>query len=91
MRQSPDPRVPLEVCLLRLTRRIGTDPAALLQRIEALEAEVAALRAVARMGRPPGTGPSRITRGRPLARRTASIRVDARQEATSSSCGRRER
>ncbi len=43
MRQAPDPRVPLEVALLRLTRREGNDSAALLQRIESLEAQVAAL------------------------------------------------
>jgi DNA polymerase III subunit gamma/tau len=56
MRQAPDPRIPLEVCLLRLTRRTGDDLAAVLQRIEALEAEVAALRAgvpVTAPGRPP--------------------------------------
>ena len=45
MRQAPDPRVPLEVCLLRLARRGGEDTAALLQRIEALETQVAAFTA----------------------------------------------
>jgi DNA polymerase III subunit gamma/tau len=45
MRQAPDPRIPFEVCLLRLARRTGEDHAALLQRVEALEIEVAALRA----------------------------------------------
>ncbi len=43
MRQAPDPRVPLEVSLLRLTRREGSDLGALLQRIEALEQQIAAL------------------------------------------------
>ena len=43
MRQAPDPRVPLEVALLRLARRDGEDTAALLQRIESLEQQVAAL------------------------------------------------
>lgn len=44
MRQAADPRIPLEVALLRLARREGGDTAALLQRIEALEQQVAALR-----------------------------------------------
>ncbi len=44
MRQAPDPRVPLEVTVLRLARKDGNDVAALLQRIEALEQQVAALR-----------------------------------------------
>ncbi len=35
MRQAPDPRVPLEVTVLRLARREGNDLSALLQRIEA--------------------------------------------------------
>ncbi|MGH1505178.1 MAG: DNA polymerase III subunit gamma/tau [Acidimicrobiales bacterium] len=43
MRQAPDPRVPLEVAMLRLARRDGNDTAALLQRIEALEEQVKAL------------------------------------------------
>ncbi len=43
MRQAPDPRVPLEVALIRLTRRDGEDTAALLQRIETLESIVASL------------------------------------------------
>ena len=43
MRQAADPRVPLEVALLRLARREGNDTAALIQRIEALEQQVAAL------------------------------------------------
>jgi len=43
MRQAPDPRVPLEVALLRLARRGGSDSAVLLERIEALEAQVQAL------------------------------------------------
>ena len=41
MRQAPDPRVPLEVTLLRLTRPIDTDVAALAQRVEQLEARLA--------------------------------------------------
>ncbi len=45
MRQAADPRVPLEVALLRLARREGNDTAALIQRIEALEQQVAALSA----------------------------------------------
>lgn len=45
MRQAPDPRVPLEVALLRLARRDGEDTAALLQRIETLEQQVAGLSA----------------------------------------------
>ncbi len=45
MRQAPDPRVPLEVTLLRLARRDGNDTAALIQRIESLEQTVAALQA----------------------------------------------
>jgi DNA polymerase-3 subunit gamma/tau len=61
MRQAPDPRIPLEVCLLRLARRTGDDVAAVLHRIEALEAEVAALRAAASVGAPPAApgGPGR--------------------------------
>ena len=41
IRQAPDPRVPLEVAVLRLARREGSDTAALVQRIEALETMVA--------------------------------------------------
>ncbi len=41
MRQAADPRVPLEVALLNLARRDGSDVSALLARIEALEAQVA--------------------------------------------------
>jgi len=44
MRQAADPRIPLEVALLRLARREGNDTAALIQRIDALEQQVAALR-----------------------------------------------
>ncbi len=40
MRQAPDARVPLEVALLRLSRRDGNDLAALAQRVEHLEAEL---------------------------------------------------
>ncbi len=40
IRQAPDPRVPLEVAVLRLARRDGTDTDGLLQRIEALEAKL---------------------------------------------------
>jgi len=41
MRQAPDPRVDLEVALMRLTRAdLDTDPAALLQRIEAIEQNI---------------------------------------------------
>lgn len=60
MRQAPDTRIPLEVCLLRLTRRTGEDPAALAQRVEALEIEVAALRAAAVAGasQPSGAPPA---------------------------------
>lgn len=43
MRQAADPRIPLEVALLRLARREGNDTAALIQRIESLEQQVAAL------------------------------------------------
>ncbi len=43
MRQAADPRVPLEVALLRLARRDGHDTAALLQRIEVLEQQIAGL------------------------------------------------
>ena len=43
MRQAADPRVPLEVALLRLARREGNDTAALVQRIEALEQLVSRL------------------------------------------------
>lgn len=43
MRQAADPRIPLEVALLRLARREGNDTAALIQRIEALEQQVTAL------------------------------------------------
>ncbi len=57
MRQAPDPRVPLEVTLLRLARRDGSDSAALLQRIETLESEVAELRANPLSNQPPDTTP----------------------------------
>ncbi len=43
VRQAPDPRVPIEVALLQLARADGDDTAALLQRIEVLEAQVASL------------------------------------------------
>lgn len=45
VRQAPDPRVPIEVALLQLTRADGDDTAALLQRIEVLEQAVAELAA----------------------------------------------
>ena len=42
MRQAPDPRVDLEVALIRLTRAdLDTDPAALIERIEAVERQLA--------------------------------------------------
>jgi len=47
MRQAPDPRVPLEVALLRLARGSGEDRAALLQRLEVLEGQVASLQKAA--------------------------------------------
>ena len=51
MRQAPDPRIPLEVALLRLTRpESDPAPAALLERIERLEEEKAALAADIREG-----------------------------------------
>lgn len=40
MRQAADPRVPLEVALLTLTRRDGNELSALISRIEALEARL---------------------------------------------------
>ncbi len=43
VRQAPDPRVPIEVALLALTRADGDDSAALAHRIEVLEQQVAAL------------------------------------------------
>ncbi len=43
VRQAPDPRVPIEVALLQLTRADGDDTSALLQRIEGLEKQIAAL------------------------------------------------
>lgn len=43
VRQAPDPRVPVEVALLRLARADGNDVAALEQRIESLEQQLAAL------------------------------------------------
>ena len=52
MRQAPDPRVPLEVTLLRLTNNSGGDPAALEARIEELEKRLAVLEAA------PASGPS---------------------------------
>ncbi len=45
VRQAPDPRVPIEVALLQLARADGEDTAALLQRIEVLESQVAELSA----------------------------------------------
>ncbi len=45
MRQAPDPRVPLEVTLLRLTRGTAGDESDLLAKIEALEARIEALEA----------------------------------------------
>ncbi|MEZ5229566.1 MAG: hypothetical protein R2710_23760 [Acidimicrobiales bacterium] len=57
MRQAPDQRVPLEVALLRLSRRDGADTAGLLQRIEQLEAQIAAL-AAGGVAAAPSTAPS---------------------------------
>ncbi len=54
MRQAPDPRVPLEVTLLRLCRSAGgTDTADLIDRITALEGAVAALNAQLESGLAP--------------------------------------
>ncbi len=72
MRQAPDPRVPLEVALLRLARREGNDTAALLQRIEALESQVAALSS--------GGAPAAPAAGAPTA---AAAAPAAAQEAAS--------
>ncbi len=57
MRQAPDPRVPLEVTLLALARRDGNDVAALLQRIEDLEAQVVSLAAGVGTPTPPAPVP----------------------------------
>ncbi|NNF56351.1 MAG: DNA polymerase III subunit gamma/tau, partial [Acidimicrobiales bacterium] len=43
VRQAPDPRVPVEVALLRLARADGNDVAALEQRIESLEQQLGTL------------------------------------------------
>ena len=52
IREAPDPRIPLEVALLRLTRSdLDTSPSALLERIERLERQLAGGGAV-----PPATG-----------------------------------
>ena len=52
MRQAPDPRVDLEVAIMRLTRPdLDVDPAALLERIEALEQRLAT-------GAPPSSEPA---------------------------------
>jgi DNA polymerase-3 subunit gamma/tau len=41
MRQAPDPRVDLEVAVMRLTRAdLDTDPAALIERLEAIEGQL---------------------------------------------------
>ncbi|MFV0451854.1 MAG: DNA polymerase III subunit gamma/tau [Propioniciclava sp.] len=54
MRQAPDPRVPLEVALLRLTRaELDRSPDALVARIDQLERQVAEL--LARPSGPPNT------------------------------------
>ena len=45
MRQAPDPRVPLEVTLLRLTRAAPGDTSDLQERIELLESRLAAIEA----------------------------------------------
>ncbi len=59
MRQAPDPRVDLEVALLRLVRAdLDTDPAALLARIEALEAGAVAAPAAAAVPAPAPAAPS---------------------------------
>lgn len=67
MRQAPDPRVPLEVTLLRLTRRSSSaepggneNTAALLERIEALEARIVELEATPTAA-PPGASGSRLS------------------------------
>ena len=42
MRQAPDPRVDLEVAIMRLTRSdLDTDPAAILERVSAIESQLA--------------------------------------------------
>ncbi|MGF1600235.1 MAG: DNA polymerase III subunit gamma/tau [Acidimicrobiales bacterium] len=71
MRQAPDPRVPLEVTLLELTRRApagaGGDVAGLLDRITELEERMTQLEAGApRSSRPAGRAlPTRSDDGRP--------------------------
>ena len=41
MRQAPDPRVDLEVAIMRLTRAdLDTDPAAMIERLEAIESQL---------------------------------------------------
>jgi DNA polymerase-3 subunit gamma/tau len=59
MREAPDPRVVLEVALVRATRaELDASPAALLERIEKLER-------AGREGRPPGPPPGRPPRDDP--------------------------
>jgi DNA polymerase-3 subunit gamma/tau len=59
MREAPDPRVVLEVALVRATRpELDASPAALLERIEKLER-------AGRDGRPPGPPPGRPPRDEP--------------------------
>jgi DNA polymerase-3 subunit gamma/tau len=59
MREAPDPRVVLEVALVRATRpELDASPAALLERIEKLER-------AGREGRPPGPPPGRPPRDEP--------------------------
>jgi DNA polymerase-3 subunit gamma/tau len=78
MRQAPDPRVPLEVTLLRLTRNDATDPTALAARIEKLEKLVADLQAG-------GTVPARGDSGHPVQeQQPAQARRPAAAERTSS-------
>jgi DNA polymerase III subunit gamma/tau len=62
MREAPDPRVVLEVALVRATRpELDASPAALLERIEKLER-------AGRDGRPPGPPPGRPPRDEPPSR-----------------------
>ena len=84
MRQAPDPRVDLEVALVRLTRpELDTDPAALVARIEQLEAG-GGTRPSASPPNAPAPAPAPATVVAPPSDSTANAPADAEPRVSAS-------
>ncbi len=81
MRQAPDPRVPLEVAVLRLARGSGDDLSALLQRIERLESQLAQFASQPPAARADSPVSAPAVQDEPATRTPPPAQVDARAPA----------